>query len=176
MELLVLSCGLLIHQGTAFHCALGRGGVTSEKREGDGATPVGRFALRELLYRADRGHPPQCRLPTRALQPADGWSDDPADELYNRAVTLPHPARHEQLWRDDALYDLIVPLGYNDDPPVAGRGSAIFLHVAADDFGPTEGCVALARADLMQILRDSSTQDYLRIIPPPDSRATGHRR
>lgn len=176
MELLVLSCGLLIHRGRAFRCALGNHGVRSDKREGDGATPVGRFALRELLYRADRVERPQCDLPVRALQPSDGWSDDPTDALYNRAVALPHPARHERLWRDDTLYDLIVPLGYNDDPPVAGRGSAIFLHVAADDFSPTEGCVALAYPDLVQVLKSSSGQDFLRVTPPPGAPARGRRR
>src|SRR6185312_8513924 len=89
------------------------------------------------------------------IAPQDGWCDDPADTVYNRPVHLPYRARAERLWREDGIYDLIVPLGYNDAPAVPGLGSAIFLHVARPDFGPTEGCVALARADLLALLADA---------------------
>ncbi|HKS90159.1 MAG TPA: hypothetical protein VJR70_12020, partial [Stellaceae bacterium] len=90
--------------------------------------------------------------PIRALRADDGWVDDPADRQYNRLVTLPYPAHHETLWRDDGLYDLIVVIGYNTDPPLPGRGSAIFLHVAAPDFAPTAGCIAIARDALLALL------------------------
>ncbi|WP_255468836.1 L,D-transpeptidase [Reyranella sp. CPCC 100927] len=143
-------------------CALGRGGVHTAKREGDGVTPAGTWRLRRVWYRADRlPGPPQTALALRAIAPSDGWCDDPASPDYNRAVVLPHAARHERLWRDDALYDVIVELGYNDDPPVAGDGSAIFLHVAHTDFAPTEGCVALAREDLLSLLRECGPGDAL---------------
>jgi L,D-peptidoglycan transpeptidase YkuD (ErfK/YbiS/YcfS/YnhG family) len=131
---------------------LGRSGVTGAKREGDGATPAGVFSLRALWYRADRLTAPVTGLPLHEILPDSGWSDDPADAAYNRPVLLPHAGRHERLWRDDRLYDLVVPLGYNDDPPVRGLGSAIFLHVARPDYGPTEGCVAIAREDLVRLL------------------------
>lgn len=131
---------------------LGRSGIVAEKREGDGGTPSGCFALRELWYRPDRLTLPEAGLPIRAIAEQDGWSDDPRDPAYNRPVRLPHPFSHERLWRDDGLYDLIVPLGYNDDPPVAGKGSAIFLHCARPDWGTTEGCVALAHTDLLGLL------------------------
>lgn len=136
-------------------CAVGRGGVRRDKREGDGATPAGCWPLRRLLYRADRLAAPQTALPLAGIGPGDGWCDDPADSRYNRPVTLPYGARHEKLWRDDGIYDLIVVLGHNDDPPVAGAGSAIFLHVARPDYAPTGGCVALAPADLLSFLRDA---------------------
>jgi L,D-peptidoglycan transpeptidase YkuD (ErfK/YbiS/YcfS/YnhG family) len=141
--------------GRRWPCALGRGGVraATDKREGDGATPAGRFPLRRLLYRADRiAPPPRCALPASALMPVDGWCDDPADRAYNRAVMLPYPASCEALWRADAVYDLILVTGHNDDPPAAGAGSAIFAHCAQPDFAPTEGCVAFARADLLELL------------------------
>ena len=89
----------------------------------------------------------------RAIAIADGWCDDPGDAAYNRPVALPYKARAERLWREDGLYDLVVLLGYNDDPVVPGKGSAIFLHIARDDYGPTEGCVALSRADLLEVLK-----------------------
>ena len=135
-----------------FRAALGRGGRGLDKREGDGLTPIGRWPMRRVHFRADRIRRPQTLLPVRALEPSDGWSDDPADPSYNRLVRRPHAPSHEQLWREDGLYDVIVELGYNDCPPVSGRGSAIFLHVARPDWGPTEGCVALALDDLLHVL------------------------
>jgi len=141
-------------------CTLGRNGARSDKVEGDGATPIGRFPLRAAYYRPDRVGTPRTGLAVQALSPADGWCDDPANVGYNRFVTRPFPARHEQLWRSDGLYDLIVVIGYNDDPPVPGRGSAIFLHCATPDFQPTEGCVALAKDMLMAMMPflDPTTQ------------------
>jgi len=136
----------------AWRCALGRGGIRTDKQEGDGATPVGVLPLRRVFYRADRVAPPACRLPVEPLAPADGWCDDPADAAYNKRVTLPHPARHETLWREDGLYDLVGVLGWNDTPVVRRRGSAIFLHLARPDLAPTEGCVALAGRDLRAAL------------------------
>ena len=147
-------------------CALGKGGVRPDKHEGDGATPVGRFLLRRLLVRPDRGPAPATALPTTAIAPDDGWCDDPADPAYNRPVRLPHPARHERMWRDDALYDLVIVIGHNDDPPVPGLGSAVFIHLARPDWGPTEGCVALARPDLVDLLAVATPGDTLVIKRP----------
>lgn len=144
-------------------CALGRSGSTIEKREGDGATPIGRFPLRRVLYRADRVTLPGLSLPVAVINPGDGWCDDPTSPDYNRQVQLPIVASHEHLWRLDCLYDIIVVLGHNDDPPIAGAGSAIFLHVASADYLPTEGCVAVARDDLMALLASCRTDDVLAI-------------
>jgi L,D-peptidoglycan transpeptidase YkuD (ErfK/YbiS/YcfS/YnhG family) len=145
--------GWLTYDGLRFRCALGKGGVGKEKREGDGVTPVGRFMLRELFYRPDKLAAPECLLYKSALHPEDGWCDDPAHPDYNRRVRLPHPASCETMWREDDCYDLVIPLGYNDDPVVPGLGSAIFLHVARPDYSGTEGCVALAKDDLLALLR-----------------------
>ncbi len=142
-------------RGLMLRCALGRAGLARQKREGDGATPMGRFVMRELFYRPDRLAAPRTVLPVRALDPDDGWCDDPADPRYNRRVTLPYRASAERLWRADHLYDLVVPLGYNDDPVIAGAGSAIFLHAARPDYRPTEGCVALALDDLLRVLAEA---------------------
>lgn len=150
--ILVDRSGWLTYDGMRFRCALGKGGVKNDKREGDGATPTGRFMLRELFYRPDKLAAPDCLLYKRALNPADGWCDDPRHADYNKLVRLPHPASCERMWRDDACYDLVIPLGYNDDPPVPGLGSAIFLHVARPDYSGTEGCVALSMADLLELL------------------------
>jgi L,D-peptidoglycan transpeptidase YkuD (ErfK/YbiS/YcfS/YnhG family) len=132
--------------------ALGRSGIRASKREGDGATPLGRFRVREVLYRADRGRRPRTRLPVRAIEAQDGWCEDPHDRNYNRPVRLPYTASTESMKREDHLYDLVVVLGYNDHPRVKGRGSAIFMHLARPGYRPTEGCVALARCDLERVL------------------------
>ncbi len=148
-----------------FRCAVGRGGRRRDKREGDGATPVGSWPMRRLLYRADRVAMPQTALAVSAIAATDGWCDAPADPNYNQPVQLPYPASAEALWREDAVYDLIVPLGYNDASVVAGAGSAIFLHVARDDFAPTEGCVALALADLLTVLREADRESRVIVEP-----------
>jgi L,D-peptidoglycan transpeptidase YkuD (ErfK/YbiS/YcfS/YnhG family) len=155
MNLLVSGDGEASWGAGRYRCALGRGGLARDKREGDGATPLGSWPMRRLLYRADRLALPPTGLAVQAISPDDGWCDDPAAPQYNRPIRFPLAARAERLWRDDGLYDLVVPLGYNDDPIRLGAGSAIFLHVARPDYGPTEGCVALAMADLLAILRDA---------------------
>jgi L,D-peptidoglycan transpeptidase YkuD (ErfK/YbiS/YcfS/YnhG family) len=130
----------------------GHGGVRADKREGDGASPEGSFPLLNGFYRADRIARPASGLLMTALQPDDGWVDDPTDPNYNRPVKLPYPASHEEMWLKDGLYDLVVVIGYNTDPVVPGRGSAIFLHVARSDFAPTAGCIAIERQVLAGLL------------------------
>ncbi|MBM3559828.1 MAG: hypothetical protein FJX53_08150 [Alphaproteobacteria bacterium] len=149
-----------------FACAVGRAGARPDKREGDGATPVGKFPLRRVLFRPDRLFLPATGLPTVAIGPADGWCDDPADPRYNRPVRLPRPTSAESLWRPDHVYDLVLVVGHNDSPPVPGLGSGIFVHVARPDFAPTAGCVALAPADLAAIVADARAGDALVVLPP----------
>lgn len=159
----VTADGWLSFDGQRMRCALGRAGMTSNKREGDGATPRGDFPLRRVLFRQDRVSPPKTTLQVAPIGRDDGWCDEPGDPLYNQPVTLPYEASCESLWRDDRLYDMIVVLGHNDDPVVAGGGSAIFLHVAEGDYGPTEGCVAVAVDDLVGIVETSDNSTILRI-------------
>ncbi|MGH7110607.1 MAG: L,D-transpeptidase family protein [Stellaceae bacterium] len=166
MNLIVDRRGAALWGGRRMRCALGRGGIVpaADKREGDGATPAGTWPMREVLFRADRLGEIVTALACRELSPADGWCDDPADPAYNRLVSLPYPAHCEHLWLADHAYDVIVPLGYNDDPVVKGRGSAIFLHVAAPGFAPTAGCVALALSDLLAVLREAEPGAAVRVI------------
>ena len=153
-------------RGRRVRCALGRGGVAAAefKREGDGRTPLGEWPLRRVLYRADHGGAPETALETRAIMPDEGWCDAPEDPSYNRPVRLPYPASTEKLWRDDRLYDLVVVLGHNDDPPVPGLGSAIFLHLARPGYPPTQGCVALSRPDLEAVLAAARPGDVLEVV------------
>jgi L,D-peptidoglycan transpeptidase YkuD (ErfK/YbiS/YcfS/YnhG family) len=164
MDLIVTPDGQARWNGRTFHCALGRSGITAHKREGDGATPAGTFPMRRVLYRPDRVAPPTSRLPLQPIAAGDGWCDDPADPAYNRPVRLPYAASHEDMWRDDRLYDLVVVLGHNDDPVVPGAGSAVFLHVAAPGYSPTAGCVAASIEDLTEIVREASPGDCIAIL------------
>ena len=135
------------------HAALGRSGIRALKREGDGGTPLGRFPIRQVLYRADRVPRPRTRLPVRAIRADDGWCEDPADRNYNRLVSLPPRRSADRLIRADHLYDLMLVLGHNDRPRVRGKGSAIFMHLARPGYAPTAGCIALSRRDLHDAAR-----------------------
>ena len=156
MDIHVFPDNRLVFDGRTYRCALGRGGVRVDKREGDGATPAGRFALRRLHIRADKVAPPRTALPLRIIAPDDGWCDDPSHVSYNRLVRLPFQGSCENMWRDDDLYDLVIELGHNDSPPLPGAGSAVFMHVAKHDYATTEGCVALAKSDLLTVLESCS--------------------
>lgn len=175
MDIIVIANRLNPTRGTMhvgksiFDCALGRGGFSDKKIEGDGATPLGRFALRRVLYRADRIAIPRTSLPIVALKDTDGWCDDPDDALYNHPVTHPYSSSAERLWREDNRYDVIVVLGHNDNPVIVGAGSAIFLHVAAEDFRPTEGCVAMQHNDLINVLSQCDPGDAIHIQLPTDA-------
>lgn len=161
MNRLIVKDNKLLTPAGEIRCAIGRGGITRDKKEGDLATPIGAFALRMCYYRPDRITLPQTALPIIPLSPFDGWCDDPASADYNQHVKLPFDARHEKLWRDDHVYDIIIPLGYNDDPVVAGAGSAIFFHLAHEDYRGTEGCVAIAHADMLALLPQLSTNTVM---------------
>lgn len=150
--------GKLIADGVEYECRIGRNGVIADKREGDLATPIGSFPMRWCYYRPDKVSAPVTSLPVLEITPSDGWCDDVAHALYNQPVVLPFEGRHEQLWREDDVYDLVIPLGYNDDPVKPGRGSAIFMHLMRPDGVGTEGCVALKRDDLLALLPRFSTQ------------------
>jgi L,D-peptidoglycan transpeptidase YkuD (ErfK/YbiS/YcfS/YnhG family) len=138
--------------GCQLPCALGRSGRRALKREGDGATPLGRHPVRYVLWRADRGLPPRTALPCRPIRPDDGWCDAVGDRNYNRPVRHPYPASAERLWRDDDLYDVVVVLAANERPRKQGAGSALFMHLARPGYQPTAGCVALTRRDISRVL------------------------
>lgn len=166
-DLVVRPEGWAEQDGQRYACVLGRSGVFRDKREGDGATPAGAWPVRRIWHRPDRQPAPvTAGLPTWAIAPDDGWCDEPGHPEYNRPVKLPFLASHERMWRADHLYDLVVELGYNDDPVLPGRGSAIFLHVARPDRGPTAGCVAFALEDLLAIVRRLGPGDRVRVLEP----------
>ncbi len=145
--------GRLIAGNFSFPCALGRSGATHIKREGDGASPKGRFSFERLYTRVDKHPRPRMgKLTPSLIRAEDGWCDEPRDRNYNRFVRHPYPASAERLHRTDDLYDVILVLGHNQRPRLRGRGSAIFMHIARPGFLPTEGCIALRKRDLLKIV------------------------
>jgi L,D-peptidoglycan transpeptidase YkuD (ErfK/YbiS/YcfS/YnhG family) len=142
----------LTAHGFIIPVALGRGGVKANKREGDGGTPRGTFQPQRLWWRADRHCRPHTFLPVRAIRPEDAWCEDPADRHYNRPVRLDQDHAGDRLLRDDHLYDFVIEIDHNTRPRIAGRGSAVFLHLARKNFAPTAGCVAMTKAAMLQLL------------------------
>lgn len=144
--------GWLMAAGQAIPVALGRGGIKANKFEGDGGTPRGHFQPRRLWWRADRWPRPRTRLPLRRITPFDAWCEDPADRHYNQPMQRATGHSGDRLRRDDHLYDFIIEIDHNTRPRVARRGSAVFLHLARDHFGPTAGCVAMTRPAMLRLL------------------------
>ncbi len=138
--------------GRHIPCILGRSGTRIRKREGDGTTPIGAWAILGGFFRADRVKRALSSLPMSQISQDDGWCDEPDHRQYNRQVRLPFAGSHERLWRDDQLYDTLLVLDYNLSLRSRGKGSAIFFHIASADQKPTEGCVAISAADMRKIL------------------------
>jgi len=145
--------GLLTAGGCLIPVALGRGGIPANKREGDGGTPRGVFHPLRLWWRADRHTRPRTFLPVRAITSEDAWCEDPNDRHYNRPVRLERGRGGDRLRREDHLYDFIVEIDHNTRPRVTGRGSAVFLHLARENFGSTAGCVSMTRSAMLQLLQ-----------------------
>ncbi len=158
--------GILRFAGREFKCALGENGVIDAalKREGDNCTPIGTWPIRKIYYRADKIAKPNTQFETIVIEKDFGWCDAPDDANYNKFIHHPYPASAEKLWRDDDLYDICVVLGHNDAPIVAGYGSAIFLHIARENYSHTEGCVALNYQDLLYILENCDADTQMEIV------------
>ncbi len=156
--------GYLIIGDMRLRCALGKGGISTHKREGDGATPAGNWHMLKVFYRPDRIQTaPDTKLEVTEIQEDMGWCDDPSHIDYNQLIHLPHPARHENLWRDDHIYDVVVQLDHNTAPIQPGAGSAIFMHIAKPDYSPTEGCIALNQKELLDLLRNCNSETVIHI-------------
>lgn len=146
-------------------CALGFGGIAVKQIEGDGITPVGDFALLNVMVRSDRQALPKTKLSVSTINNCDGWCDDPTSSDYNCLVKLPYSGSHEKLFRSDGLYDIIIDIDYNRKAPITGKGSAIFIHIAQPTYRPTKGCVAIALDDIIELLKSCDENTRLIINP-----------
>ena len=134
-----------------FSCAIGRGGLTKNKIEGDHKTPIGEFKFKKVFYRADKLGKMVFNLPSQVIDKDCGWCDDPEHKQYNQLIKFPFSASAEKLHRDDDLYDLLFVINYNTDPIIPGNGSAIFLHISKPNFGGTEGCIAIEKKNIIEL-------------------------
>ena len=150
MELVVKN-GFLIHRSQKYKCSIGFNGLSDNKLEGDGCTPTGTFKINKILYRHDKIKDVNFLLDTEIIRKLDGWCDDINSNFYNQKIIFPFNSRAERLYRNDDLYDIVCVIDYNLSPIIKGKGSAIFLHVASDDYSPTQGCIAIKKNELLQI-------------------------
>ena len=150
--------GWLTADGWTVPVALGRGGILANKREGDGGTPKGTFYPLKLWWRADRHARPRTFLPARPIRPEDAWCEDPNDRHYNQPMRRTKGQPGDRLTRADHLYDFIVEIDHNSAPRVAGRGSAVFLHLARTNFSATAGCVSMTKSAMLRLLRRMGPQ------------------
>lgn len=157
--------GLLGAGRLVFPCALGRGGISAAKREGDGATPLAAMRILSGYFRRDhfRGAR-RTGVPMAPIGPDLGWCEVPDDRNYNRPVRIPYGASHERMLRDDRLYDACLVLDWNIAPRRRGRGSAIFFHLARPGFTPTQGCVAVTARTMQRLLPLLSDRTVMRVL------------
>lgn len=144
-------------------CAIGKKGIGYKKKEGDLITPKGKFKIKLILYRKDR-----VKLKTKlrkvAIQKNMVWCDDPRSQKYNQLVRLPSNFRHEKLYKKENIYDIVLVLNFNMSPTKKNKGSAIFIHVAKNNYKKTEGCVAIRKFALLKIVRELKTNTKVKIF------------
>ena len=160
MKFLVKNNYLLI-KNKSFKCAIGLGGLTKNKVEGDHCTPIGKFKFDKIYYRSDKLGKINFLISSAEISKHDGWCDDPNDKFYNKFVKLPFERSAEKLYRSDDLYDIVCVINYNTDPVIPGKGSAIFLHVCKDDFAATEGCIAVEKKVLIEISKQITNESTI---------------
>ena len=161
--MIIVRKNVLSFNDTSYACAIGKNGMTSTKKEGDGCTPLGKYSLGTIYFRKDKVVLPDLKLPKTIIDKNTGWCDDINSCEYNKAITYPFEYSAEKFYRNDDIYDIICVVEYNSKPVIKGKGSAIFIHVARDDYSGTEGCIALRKEDLITVLSQVSLQTRINI-------------
>ncbi len=142
----------LFYNGNKYKCSIGSAGFSNKKKEGDRCTPIGIFRVTDILFREDKLKDLNTNYDLKTISPRDGWCDDPSSNHYNTKIKFPFSKSAEKLFRQDNRYDIICITNHNQNPIIAGAGSAIFIHIASENYSPTAGCIALSLNDLTEIL------------------------
>ena len=150
--IIINKSGYLKYKNLKFKCALGKSGIGKKKIEGDKITPKGTFKIIKIYYRKDKIKKINSAFKLIEIKKNMGWCDDPKSKKYNQLIKLPSKYGYEKLFRDDSIYDLILVLDYNMNPIIKNKGSAIFIHIAKNNYCKTKGCIALKRKDLIEII------------------------
>ena len=145
-------------------CAVGKRGIGKKKKEGDLITPIGSFKIRFLLYRKDRNKKLTTDLKTIVIKKNMGWCDDPKTKKYNKLIRTPFKYSYEKLYKKENIYDLILVLNYNMKPIKKNKGSAIFIHIAKNNYSDTAGCIAIKKNQLLKILKDIKLDTKVKIF------------
>ena len=161
--IIINKSGYLKYKKLKFKCALGKAGIGKKKREGDNVTPTGTFKIVKIYYRSDRVKKISSKLRLIEITKNMGWCDDPNSENYNKLINLPSKYSHEKLFKKNNIYNVIVVLNYNMKPIIKNKGSAIFIHVAKNNYQPTQGCIALKKIDLLKLLSKISKNIKIKI-------------
>ena len=152
MKIFIKKTGIIKSSKYTFKCFLGKNGTTCNKKEGDLKTPKGTFPLKYVMYRPDRVKKPKTNLPIYVIKKNHVYCDDPKSSFYNKILETKNLDLSEKLWRKDILYDILIVIGYNDNPIIKGKGSAIFLHLANKNTITTKGCVAVEKKNMIKLL------------------------
>ena len=150
--IIINKSGYLKYKDIKFKCALGKSGIRKKRTEGDNITPKGTFKIIKIYYRKDRITKINSAFKLIEIKKNMGWCDDPESKKYNQLIKLPSKYRHEKLFRNDRIYDLMIVLNYNMSPVIKNKGSAIFIHIAKNNYNKTKGCIALKKKDLIEIV------------------------
>ncbi len=150
--IIINKSGYLKYKDIKFKCALGKSGIRKKRTEGDNITPKGTFKIIKIYYRKDKITKINSVFKLIEIKKNMGWCDDPESKKYNQLIKLPSKYRHEKLFRNDRIYDLIIVLNYNMSPVIKNKGSAIFIHIAKNNYNKTKGCIALKKKDLIEIV------------------------
>ena len=161
--IIVKKSGYLKYKNFKFRCALGRGGIKQKEREGDFITPKGKFILKKIYYRYDRVKKINSPLKKIKIKKNMGWCDDVRSNYYNKQIKINKKISHEKLYRKDNVYDIVVVLNYNLNPIIKGKGSAIFLHVAKKNYKKTQGCIALKKNELLNLVSKIKRNTQIKI-------------
>ncbi len=161
--MIIIKNNTLTYNCTSYKCSLGKNGITDNKREGDGCTPSGQYFIKKIFYREDRIKLPSLTFPIQIIKKNLGWCDDTNSMDYNKLIKFPFSENAELLYREDNIYNIICEINYNENPIIKNMGSAIFIHIARDDFSPTEGCIALSENDLVHLLKKINSKTVIDI-------------
>ena len=151
--IIINKSGYLKYKDLKFKCALGKSGIGKKKIEGDNITPKGIFSIVKIYYRSDRVKKISSKFRLIKITKKMGWCDDPNSKKYNQLINLPTNCKYEKLYRKDNVYDLVIVLDYNINPTIKNKGSAIFIHVARQDYKKTAGCIALKKNHLKELVK-----------------------
>ena len=161
--IIVKKSGYLNYKNFKFRCALGKNGIKKKMKEGDFITPRGKYKLIKIYYRPDRIKKINSPLKKIKIKKNMGWCDDVNSKYYNKQIKINDKISHEKLYRKDSLYDILVVLNYNLNPIIRGKGSAIFLHVAKKNYSKTQGCIALKRNELLNLVSKIKKNTQIKI-------------